>query len=95
MTGPQPSASTPNLLSDPNKTGTNTSGDSESDETKESTSVSKASLKLDDAKNELLSVNGVSKADNNHLLLSLIKQINLLHETNTKIFNNLQETRGK
>lgn len=103
IAGPQPSASTPNLLSDHNKTATNTSD--ESDETKESTSISKASLKLDESQNNTPSLtkndlrnaldNNSSRADNNTLLLSLIKQINLLHETNTKIFHNLQETKGK
>lgn len=104
IVGPQPSASTPNLLSsDHNKTATNTSD--ESDDTKESTSISKASLKLDESQNNIPSLtkndlinaldNNNSRADNNTLLLSLIKQINLLHETNSKIFHNLQETKGK
>lgn len=29
------------------------------------------------------------------LLVSLLKQINMLHETNSKIFRNLHETKGK
>uniref|UniRef100_A0A336K4B8 CSON000736 protein n=1 Tax=Culicoides sonorensis TaxID=179676 RepID=A0A336K4B8_CULSO len=104
VTGPQPSASTPNLLLDHNKSATTNTSD-ESDDTKESTSLSKASLKLDESsnnnsnnvtKNDLNSLrdnNISSNESNNQLLLSLVKQINLLHETNTKIFHNLQETK--
>lgn len=33
--------------------------------------------------------------DNKTLLVTLMKQINLLYETNTKIFRNLHETKGK
>ncbi|XP_063709690.1 uncharacterized protein LOC134838149 [Culicoides brevitarsis] len=103
--GPQPSASTPNLLSsDHNKTtATNTSD--ESDDTKESTSISKASLKLDESqsnnipsltKNDLMNAlndNNNTSANSNTLLLSLMKQMSMLQETNTKIFHNLQETK--
>lgn len=33
--------------------------------------------------------------NNKTLLVSLLKQINMLHETNSKIFRNLHETKGK
>lgn len=32
---------------------------------------------------------------NKTLLVTLMKQVNLLHETNSKIFRNLHETKGK
>lgn len=41
--------------------------------------------------------NGANGTDLNNktLLVSLLKQINMLHETNSKIFRNLHETKGK
>lgn len=36
-----------------------------------------------------------NRLDNKTLLITLMKQINVLHETNTKIFRNLHETKGK
>lgn len=41
--------------------------------------------------------NGANGTDVNNktLLVSLLKQINMLHETNSKIFRNLHETKGK
>lgn len=41
--------------------------------------------------------NGSNGTDINNktLLVSLLKQINMLHETNSKIFRNLHETKGK
>lgn len=50
----------------------------------------------DDDKDEKAQ-NGESRTDLNNkaLLMGLLKQINLLHETNSKIFRNLQETKGK
>lgn len=35
------------------------------------------------------------EVNNKTLLVTLMKQINLLHETNSKIFRNLHETKGK
>ena len=39
--------------------------------------------------------NGSGNLNNKTLLVSLLKQINLLHETNSKIFRNLHETKGE
>jgi hypothetical protein len=39
--------------------------------------------------------NGAADVNNKTLLVSLLKQINSLHETNSKIFRNLHETKGK
>lgn len=36
-----------------------------------------------------------NNVDNSAILLTLLKQINLLHETNTKICKNLHDTKGK
>lgn len=46
----------------------------------------------DDQEKKQQSENGVN---NKALLVTLMKQINLLHETNSKIFRNLHETKGK
>lgn len=62
-----------------------------------STSMSKTSLKLDTDNLALLGggESATSMSENNKLLASLLKQINLLHETNTQIVRKLQETKGK
>lgn len=36
-----------------------------------------------------------TEVNNKTLLVTLMKQINLLHETNSKIFRNLHETKGE
>lgn len=47
----------------------------------------------DDCKNESKQ-NGANLSDKT-LLVTLVKQINLLHETNSKIFRNLHETKSE
>lgn len=51
----------------------------------------------DDEEIEGKKQNGANGTDLNDktLLVSLLKQINMLHETNSKIFRNLHETKGK
>lgn len=52
---------------------------------------------LDNDEEELQDEENAQKngLDSKTLLITLMKQINLLHETNTKIFRNLHETKGK
>lgn len=54
-------------------------------------------LDEDDDEDEVKNQNGANGSDVNNktLLVTLMKQINLLHETNSKIFRNLHETKGK
>lgn len=51
----------------------------------------------EDAGDDRKKQNGANGTDVNSktLLVTLMKQINLLHETNSKIFRNLHETKGK
>lgn len=49
----------------------------------------------DDEVDEGKKQNGAADINNKTLLVSLLKQINMLHETNSKIFRNLHETKGK
>lgn len=39
--------------------------------------------------------NGASSGDDKPMLQTLLKQIHLLHETNSKLFRSLHETKGK
>lgn len=97
-------SSTPNLFST-NQTATLTTTSDDSDDTKESTDISKTSLKIEESEtpnnneSSYMTHNNlnmdISVSTNNKLLMNLIKQINSLHETNTNIFRNLQETKGK
>lgn len=48
----------------------------------------------DDGEKKQNGANGTD-VNNKTLLVTLMKQINLLHETNSKIFRNLHETKGK
>lgn len=48
----------------------------------------------DDEEDEMKKQSGNGVSDKT-LLVSLLKQINMLHETNSKIFRNLHETNGK
>lgn len=71
-------------------TASNTSGgEGDDSDASKSTSLSKTSLKLDDSQ-----LNETQMSENNKLLLSLMKQISLLHETNSQIMRRLQETKG-
>ena len=51
----------------------------------------------DDDCDEERKLNGENRSELNNktLLVTLMKQINLLHETNSKIFRNLHETKSK
>ena len=40
-------------------------------------------------------MNETQMSENNKFMLGLMKQISLLHETNTQIMRRLQETKGK
>jgi len=79
----------------PNSSLANSEGDDNSGDSK-STSMSKTSLKIDESNllaNDLLPSNLSETAPNNKLITDLFKQITLLHETNTKIVRQLQETK--
>jgi hypothetical protein len=39
--------------------------------------------------------NGANSGDEKSMLKTLLKQIHLLHETNSKLFRSLHETKGK
>lgn len=50
---------------------------------------------LEDENEDDKKLNGSEGSESKTLLVTLLKQINLLHETNSKIFRNLHETKGK
>lgn len=61
---------------------------------------SSAEDELEEDDDEELDVDNSKKqngtdVNNKTLLVTLMKQINLLHETNSKIFRNLHETKGE
>lgn len=56
---------------------------------------SSAEDELDDEEGEDEKKQNGTDINNKTLLVSLLKQINMLHETNSKIFRNLHETKGK
>lgn len=56
---------------------------------------SSAEDELDDEEGEDEKKPNGTDVNNKTLLVSLLKQINMLHETNSKIFRNLHETKGK
>jgi hypothetical protein len=49
----------------------------------------------DDEDEEKNNSNDFVDLNNKTILVALLKQINRLHETNTKIFRNLHDTKGK
>lgn len=71
---------TPNMMSNHNSTRPNESSGEDDDDDEEDVEGKKQ--------------NG-GDVNNKTLLVSLLKQINMLHETNSKIFRNLHETKGK
>jgi hypothetical protein len=56
---------------------------------------SSAEDELEDEEGEEEKKQNGTDINNKTLLVSLLKQINMLHETNSKIFRNLHETKGK